>query len=307
MPNQNRDKLLMRLIYILQKFNAGERYTKHELAEEFGVHTKTIERDLLQRLHSFFIDKDENGRFGFIEGFSLDRGHFTIEEMTTIVLSMGAVRNSGKLFRESAEKIIAKTVDPVFETPYYIQPALHEELDTDSIMVRELEDAILRQRVTLLLVNYNKKMVEPYKIIKLDDGLWYLLAYDKNAKEIKTFLISRIQLVDVVAKTFDLPDDLDEVLEDVVSAYFDDDSEFEVVIRVNGNISDYFRLRKQLPSQQLLEEYEDGSMVLSYTVTHIEDIDNIIKAWLPDIQVISPQEYRQKIREELLTYIVQEG
>lgn len=57
------DKLAFRLAQILIKFNNRERFSKQELAEEFNVDEKTIERDLNYRLNIMPILKDENKRY----------------------------------------------------------------------------------------------------------------------------------------------------------------------------------------------------------------------------------------------------
>ncbi len=40
------DKVAKRLAFILQKLNSGERFSTDELAEEFNVDKRTIQRDL---------------------------------------------------------------------------------------------------------------------------------------------------------------------------------------------------------------------------------------------------------------------
>ncbi|EAI2740509.1 HTH domain-containing protein [Campylobacter jejuni] len=44
------DKLSIRLVQILSKFNNGESLSAQELAQEFNVDTRTIQRDLNERL-----------------------------------------------------------------------------------------------------------------------------------------------------------------------------------------------------------------------------------------------------------------
>lgn len=43
------DKLSIRLVQILSKFNNGESLSAQELAQEFNVDTRTIQRDLLTK------------------------------------------------------------------------------------------------------------------------------------------------------------------------------------------------------------------------------------------------------------------
>ena len=56
------DKLAVRLAQILMRFNNGGRFSLEELASEFNVDIRTIQRDLNQRL-SFMPIKKENGKY----------------------------------------------------------------------------------------------------------------------------------------------------------------------------------------------------------------------------------------------------
>ena len=55
--NKEHDTTAIRLASILFKLNQGEKLNKKQLAEEFNVHTRTISRDLDERLSflPFFI------------------------------------------------------------------------------------------------------------------------------------------------------------------------------------------------------------------------------------------------------------
>jgi len=57
------------------------------------------------------------------------------------------------------------------------------------------------------------------------------------------------------------------------------------------------------PTQNILEEKSCGSLIVEFKVTHYEDIDNIIKAWLPDIRILEPISYKEKFEQELKSYL----
>ena len=78
---------------------------------------------------------------------------------------------------------------------------------------------------------------------------------------------------------------------------------FEVTVKVGPKIAEFFRLRKHLSSQEILEEFEDGSLLISFDVSTDEDVDNLIKSWLPDIEVVTPQRFRNRIAKELEMYL----
>ncbi len=57
------DKTLPRLILILTKLSNDERPTIKELANEFGVGVRTIQRDIYERLAYFPIEKDSEDKY----------------------------------------------------------------------------------------------------------------------------------------------------------------------------------------------------------------------------------------------------
>ena len=73
---KSHDTTVTRLILILSKLDENERPTQSELADEFGVSLRTIQRDIGQRLTYFPIEKTNDGKLYFTEGFSLKRTSF---------------------------------------------------------------------------------------------------------------------------------------------------------------------------------------------------------------------------------------
>ena len=96
---------------------------------------------------------------------------------------------------------------------------------------------------------------------------------------------------------------IEQVLKKTHSAWFEDGQSFEVKIKVDSVIAIYFKQKEFLQSQVILEEYDDGSLLVSFEVSHDEDIDNIIKSWLPNIEIIEPKRLRDKIIQELEDYL----
>jgi predicted DNA-binding transcriptional regulator YafY len=65
------DKTTVRLTEILKKFNEGEKLDPKELALEFNVTVRTIQRDLLERFAYLPLRKD--GNLFYLESFYLGK------------------------------------------------------------------------------------------------------------------------------------------------------------------------------------------------------------------------------------------
>ena len=116
-------------------------------------------------------------------------------------------------------------------------------------------------------------------------------------------MISQIIRVEILSKKYHISESEYKLFEKVHTPFFKEDVEFPIVIKVKPNVANYFKLKQFLPSQEILEEYEDGSIKLKFKVSHLEEIDNLVKSFLPDIIVLEPQEYRESIFNEIKEYL----
>lgn len=300
------DKILSRLMQILAKLSNGELPTMQELGEEFNVSLKTIQRDIYQRLMLFPIEKDPLGRLKFMEGFNLGKSRLSSDEIITMSLSLDMIKDAGSEFNESARHLFAKLLHPSFFNPYYIKPPQYESIDMDSPLMNRIESAIAGKEKSRMTYSGADVEVEPYKITNIE-GIWYLLGCDPVQGKISTFLLSNISDFRSENVTFVPRHDIERLLPRIQSAFFDSGRSFEVEVKVHAKVADYFRLKDHLPSQKIVKEYDDGAVGISYMVTHEEDVDNLIKAWLPDIEVVKPAFFREKIGRELQEYIKRLG
>ena len=71
---KSHDTLALRLSLILTKLNNGESFTAKELAEEFNVNIRTIQRDIKDRLA--YIPIQKNGDYYSMESYVLGKLSF---------------------------------------------------------------------------------------------------------------------------------------------------------------------------------------------------------------------------------------
>lgn len=295
------DKALERLVFTLTKLSHDERPTIEELAEEYNVSIRTIQRDL-KRLMYFPIQKDSLNRLKFIDGYSLSKTTFEDEELLVTYLSLSQFKNINKKFDKNIDKIFSKILYPGYHSIFYIKPESFEKLDPDSEKIDMLEKAIENKTICNIEINNTKLIVEPHKIISLD-GIWYLLANDSNNCKIKSFLLSKIETIELSCRKFKSKKSIDKVLQNVHSGFFEDGSSITVTIKVFPQVSHYFKIKKFLPTQKLIKEEDDKSLIVAFNVTHYEDIDNIIKAWIPHVKVLEPLDYKMQLIDELKEYM----
>ncbi|MDF1875631.1 transcriptional regulator [Sulfurimonas sp. SAG-AH-194-I05] len=295
------DLALYRLSKILTMLSNNERVTLKELQAEFGVSLRTIQTDIYKRLNAFPIDKDTQGRLKFSDGFSLNKSMLDHHEMVLLSLVLTSFKDNQQ-FDKTSESILQKLIYPNFFNPYYIKHTSFEELEETSSVVCGIKEAIENKNIITITLCNTSVDVEAYKIASYD-GFWYLFAKDIRDAKIKTFMISNIKEVSLTQEkhTTNLIN-IQQVLESTHSAWFDDGEVFEVVIEVFPEIAEYFLKRSFLQSQEILEIRDDGTLLIRFEITHYEDIDNLVKSWLPHIKIISPKHFKYKVYEELQAY-----
>jgi predicted DNA-binding transcriptional regulator YafY len=303
MAKQDYDKILTRLMEILTRLSNGERLNVAELAEELGVTKRTIQKDFNQRLYRFPIITDGRGNYWFDEGYSLKERNLTTEELLVLTLSLDPLESSEHLAK-IGEKLLKKLLaSRRIENPLYIKSEPLQDIDLDAPLIHRLRSAIEENRTIRIFYSEREVMVEPYKIVSFD-GIWYLYARECTTRRLKTWLLANIKEVELTPEYFNIDKKrIEAMLERTHTAWFEDGGDFDVVVRVMPEIAHYFKLKEFLDSQEILNEETDGSLIVKFDVTSDEDVDNLIKAWLPHIEILEPERLREKLTRELHDYL----
>ena len=302
MSKKDYDKTLSRLIGILTKLDNKETPTTKELAEEYGVSVRTIQKDIKERLYYYPIIKTSDHKYMFTSGYRLGETSLTNDEIVFLNLALTQFEDVDDIDKIK-DSIYKKIINRKFYSPYYIKQDDLEDIDVESPFISRLESIINDREIVEIVFTNETKELEVYKIAAFD-GFWYLFAKDRELDKIKTFKLSHILKINPTGTYHKTSNSyIDEVLEHVHSAFFEDGNSFKVTIKVYPEIAIYFKNRDFLQSQKVEKENDDGSLIVSFEVTHDEDIDNIIKSWLPHVEVIEPQRYKDKLLDELKTYI----
>lgn len=293
---------LNRLIGILSCISQGDRPTAKELAQAYEVSVRTIQMDINNRLDTFPIVKDDQHRYGFEYGFSLNRTSLSSDEMILLQLALSQFKEVSD-FDKITNSLYKKLIQTNFINPYYIKQEDIEDIDIDSPIIQKLETSIESCNKVKVITSKNEIILEPYKIINID-GYWYLFCKDCKDNKLKTIMISNIKSVEMLHQKFTMDHkNIEKKLNKINSPWFDDADSYEVKVKVHKEVAVYFKQKDFLSSQKIETELEDGSLIITFEINHDEDIDNIIKSWLPHIEVLEPFEFRDRLKNELQEYL----
>lgn len=284
------DKLAARLALILQKLNNGESFTLSELAEEFGVSTRTIQTDLNRRL-SFLPIEREAGRYRLAE-YCL--GKLRFEDLRAFA-TLSGIRH---LYPELSDQFLADLLNSRVNRALRVIPVPYEDPAPDTPIFEQLAGAILNRYTLRYLYKEKPREVHPYKLIN-NDGIWYLLADEKG--QLKLFALSRIKELKGTHDTFEPDPEMQSQADDPKRKWFSA-REVTVTLHIDAAVADYFLRRPLLPQQRILQRTPEGLLV--ETRTHYpETILRLVRQWIPHIDLRTPDSLRKRLREELTGYL----
>jgi len=295
------DKILTRLTIILAKLNDGEALSVKELAQEFNVSTKTIQRDFNERLSAFHIYQDKR-KWKMQEGFSLEKTKSLQEQLVLDIIEKMTESIGGK-FATTSHKLLSKIRNDDFN-PIYTKLNIEDISDRfDDIQL--IEKAIKTK--TELECSYKndregtfRATIQPLKIVNYE-GFWYLVAFRDN--QVQKYYIKTISNIQNTSTTFRVEENIEALLENSINIWFKADVEpFEVKIYADEVATKYFK-RRALPTQSIETLSEDGTMEFAVTITDEMEIIPIVKYWLPHLRVLEPLWISEMIDEDLEVYL----
>ena len=290
------------------------------LADDLGVTTRTIRRDLAALQEAgfpLFDEHDENGRARWrLDGRvlkGLDTG-FTLPEVCALYLSRNLLetvaatpfqRDLGLAFAR-----LEKLLSPRMRQFLDLLPAVltakagprARTAATSTALVEKLLDATLHHRVAAMRYHsvssggVKEYTVHPYRLAFAQGGI-YLLAYVPAYEDVRTFAVERITHVSLEKQTF-TPER--QVGDDVFanSLGVNTGPAARVEIEFAPEVVPYVRARVWHTSQEL-REGANGALVLAMDVCHDWALRSWILGWGRFARVLTPAALADELRSDL--------
>ena len=297
-------KPLIRQTTIFSRLNEGQIVNVKELAEEFGVSVRTIQKDMNERLSTTYNIVDlGHGNYAFAKGYRL-RSSENEEENIAISLM--------KSLQQSAIPDMDEYISSALPTVKNYEEMFLFDLDFESIEDMDLFKVILRAikwragvefTYTKTDGSFKEVTVHPYRIANFKN-YWYLIAYDLLDEKIKSYHIKSITKLHNLHENFisdeSTENELKEICSQINSAWYSG-GESRVTLRVSGDAR--FYLERHLPSHiEIIEQMTDYTqMRMSYSDK--SEVLSLVKRWLPDIEIVDDDLLRKKLYETLQSYL----
>ena len=289
MAATDHDTLALRLADTLRLLQSGERATRLQLAERFGVSERTIYRDL-NRLGDV-IELGANGVYQLARHYC---GSLSPVDLQTFARISGVER----LFPANDRRSWLDLLKPG-PTSFLVRDGHFAGERPDNRDFRELGRAIEQKLCCQLSYTGKQRRIEPYRLIH-NRGIWYLAATEDG--RLKSFAFARIDALQVLDESFVADPATQAQIESDDDIWFGEDR-LEVTVQVAASNAYYFLRRNVLPHQQLIEQQADGRLLLRCRVNHPNQLLPIIRYWIPHVRILEPAWLQQQLRDELTDYL----
>ncbi len=296
MNTTSHDTIVYRLAQVLIKLNRGEKLDPQQLADEFGVTLRTIQRDLNERYAYLPIQRE--GKRYFIDPAFL--GKLTIRDIERFA-SLAGVRG---LFPSLSDDFLRDIFDARMQSALLVKGHHYEDISGKEGLFRKLEDAIIaRRRIDFDYLKAEAAKpyaeVEPYRLVN-HNGIWYLVG--KDGDRLKTFAFAKVSNLRVLEHEFEHDPAIDRTLENEDGIWLSEDRK-EIVLKISSEVAGYFRRRKLIANQVIEKELEDGGLIVSARVGHPNQVLPIVRYWIPHLRIISPEGLQVEMEREIHIYL----
>jgi predicted DNA-binding transcriptional regulator YafY len=296
MSSKNHDTLVYRLAQMLVKLNQGEKLNPQALADEFGVNLRTVQRDLNVRFAYLPLQKTD-GYYHLDPAFL---GKLNTKDVDRFA-GLAGVRG---LFPSLSDDFLRDIFDARIQAAVMVKGHNYENLAGKETDFRHLERAIVgRQHIAF---DYQKDAglksytgVAPFKLIN-HKGIWYLAARDGD--KLKSFSFSKIESLRMLDTHFAADTKIEKQLTEDDGVWLSDDKK-EVVLKVDQDVAGYFKRRKLIANQIIEKELEEGGLIISAKIGHINQVVPIVRYWIPHIRIISPEGLKAEMESEISSYL----
>ncbi len=295
------DKILSRLVSILSRLYQGEKLKTSELAKEFNVSERTIQRDFKERLLINFPIFYEDKYWQMQKDFKLEK-NLSLEDKITLDILETLSANFGSKFHFKTKIIFEKLKNRKY-SPIFTKLNM-EDISNEYEMMIQFEEAILSKHSIQIIYTTDMKseviIINPIKIVNFE-GFWYLVATDKKDK-LKSYHIKKIKFLNMLQNVFTISQKVEDILDNAISIWFSDEEPFEVIMEIDNQVSKFFKMKPISNTQKIIDE-DEKKLTICVLASSDWEIIPIVKSWIPFVKVLSPLRIQDKVKEEIKKFL----
>ena len=289
-----------RLIQIIFLLLRHENITAKQLAQDLGVSTRTIYRDI-NTLSIAGIpitsQKGYGGGLSLLEGFALDKSYFTQEEQSNIIQALQILKSSNYPDADRTLNKVAGLFSHTLQSDWLeIDFSYWGSPEKERRNMTALERAVINKYV-IKFTYYNSELtiteqtVEPLKLL-FKSHSWYLIAFSRRRKEIRTYKLSRIRNLQITDQLFDrtLPADFS-----LTPAYQEEYNIPLFKLRFSEKIA--YKVYDEF-QEEYIKKLEDGTLEVSFRYQLSDWTFLYLLSFGEYVEIIEPVEARMLLKEK---------
>jgi predicted DNA-binding transcriptional regulator YafY len=301
-----------RLITLIMTLQRQPNQKAADLAEKLDVSVRTLHRyfGMLDEMGiPIYAERGPYGGFSLVRGYKLPPLVFTPEEAVAIYLGTSLVSEMwGRLYQESAQGALAKLEnvlpDEQLNEIAWARRSLiatgmqRADLSALAPTLEKLRRAAREgQRVKMQYQSttsdkITERQVDPYALVHRG-GWWYLVGYCYLRNAPRTFRVDRIQSLELLSQTFQMPDDFD------IHAYLERELADQPLVRAKLRFKPegaHIALSER-SIWEALEENPDGSVDVVLSAPDLPWLASISLSFAGLVTVLEPPELREMVSE----------
>ncbi len=288
---------LYRTIEILKMLNSGKKLCVSNLAMVYEVSNRTIRRD-------FELIRESFGDFMRKDGECYKAYKKVLLEDLLMGSDLMTLANIINLFGQASmeESIDEQTKDLVKKSlrVYDFKTRPFEHVENREI-VKKLEYAIKFNKEIRIEYQISrgstKRWFQPYKILFINEN-FYLAGENISKKNFEFLRTALILDIEESKKTFYQKTDMIDFIQTIQTPWASfGKEEITVRLRMDSKIRKYFFMKKYLPSQKVIQTFEDGDIEVEYVVSNLREVEELVIKWLPHIKIIAPKNLKRMIKK----------
>ncbi len=292
--------MIDRLIQIIFLLLRHENITAKQLAQELGVSTRTIYRDI-NTLSIAGIpitsQKGYGGGLSLLEGFALDKSYFTQEEQSNIIQALQILKSSHYPDADRTLNKVAGLFSHTLQSDWLeIDFSYWGSPEKERRNMTALERAVINKYV-IKFTYYNSELtiteqtVEPLKLL-FKSHSWYLIAFSRRREEIRTYKLSRIRNLQITDQLFDrtLPADFS-----LTPAY---QEEYNIpMFKLHFSEKIAYKVYDEF-QEEYIKKLEDGTLEVTFRYQLSDWTFLYLLSFGEYVEIIEPVEARMLLKEK---------
>lgn len=306
-----------RLLDIYTRIAQNKYPSAKSLAEKYEVAEKTIYRYLeaIGDIDPIEFDRDKGG-YKFTAGDRIKKLSLSKNELL-LLLAMGETASHlGEPFKKDFQELIndianikqiqnKSNIPIVIKIPDAIKTEkMNEYINTIANCISERRSIDIVYK-TLYSKETKERRVDPYGLA-LYEGAWILIGYCHLKDKVRHFALDRILDLKEKWLYFEPKDNFS--LEGHFShswGIYDDDV-VDVTVRFSAQVADYITRKDKWHSSEKRKILPDGSVELTFKVSGVREIKRWIYTWIPNVEVIEPEWFREEVNKEIRAVLVRQ-